>query len=170
MECPSHFIRTGGPADKRREDGHNGLQTVSGRRNSIGGGVRTEDEEVGADIPVTAEGAGRVRGIREGDGGGVAGIPSDDTARTGKVKLVELGRLSHGRRLVNVLAGLPDQGRAKELPCGGLPRKVWDTDSDADAFLQPTCPGHRDHLGRGKPPTPKVLTMRHTGPVAGTQR
>ena len=43
-------------------------------------------------------------------------------------------------------------------------------DSDADAFMQRVCPGHRDHLGGGKPPTPKVLTMRHAGPMAGTQR
>ena len=37
-------------------------------------------------------------------------------------------------------------------------------------FLQPACLGHRDHIGGGKPPTPKVLTMRHAGTVTGTQR
>ena len=67
-------------------------------------------------------------------------------------------------------AGLPDQGRTKELPCEGLPRKGWDTDSDADAFMQPAYPGHRNHFGGGKPPTPKLLTMQHAGTVEGTQQ
>ena len=83
---------------------------------------------------------------------------------------MELGSLSHGRRPTDISAGLPDQGRAEELPCGGMPSKVKDTDSDADTFVKPACPGHRDHLGGGKPPTPKVLTMRHSGTMAGTQR
>ena len=53
------------------------------------------------------------------------------------------------------------------MPSGGLPRKIWDTDGDEDAFLQPACLEYRDHLGGGKPPTLKVLTMQHAGPVAG---
>ena len=108
--------------------------------------------------------------MREGDGGRVSGIPPGDAARKGKGRTVELGSLSHGRRPTNISDGFPDQGRAKELPCGGIPRKGWDKESDADAFLQPACPGHRDHLGGGKPPTPKVLTMQHAGPVAGTKQ
>ena len=121
------------------------------------------------DIPGTAEGAGRVRVMREGDGGEIAGIPPDDTSQTGKGRAVELGSLGHRRRPANISPGLPDQGRAYELPCGGLPRKGWETDSDADAFLQPACPGNHDNLGGGKPPTPKVITMRLAGTVAGTQ-
>ena len=108
--------------------------------------------------------------MREGDGGRVSGIPPDDAARKGKGRTVELGSLSHRRRPTNILDGFPDQGRDEELPCGGLPRKDWDTDSDADAFMQPECPGHRDNLGGGKPTTPKVLTMRHAGTVAGTKQ
>ena len=109
-----------------------------------------------------------MRGTWEGDGGRVAGIPSDDAAQEGKGGTVELERLIHGgRRTKNISDRFPDQGRAEGLPSGGLPRKGWDTDSNEDAFLQPACPGHRDHLGGGKPPTPKVLTMRHAGPVAG---
>ena len=168
--CPSQFIRTGGPADKRWEDGQNDLQTVSGSRNPIGGSVQTEDYGGGDDITGTTEGAGRVWGMRGGDGGGVADIPPDDTLQTGKGRSVELGNLGHGRPPANVLAGLPDQGRAEELPCGRLTRKGWDADINAEAFLQPECLGHRDNLGGGKPPTPKVLAMRHAGPVAGTQR
>ena len=55
------------------------------------------------------------------------------------------------------------------MPSGGLHRKGWDTDGDEDAFLSPACPGHRDHLGRGTPPTPKVLTIRNAVPVAVPQ-
>ena len=111
-----------------------------------------------------------MRGMREGDGGRVAGIPPYDTARKGEGITVEMRSLSHGRRPTNISDGFPDQGRSEELTCGGLPRKGWDTDSGADEFLQPACPGHRDHLGGGKPPSPKVLMMQHAGPVAGTQQ
>ena len=129
-----------------------------------------EDDGGGTDIPGAAEGASRVQGMQEGDGGGIAGIPPNDTAWTGEGGTLELGCLSHGRRPTDISAGLPDQGRAAELPCRGMPRKGSDTDSDADAFMQPVYPVHRDHLGGGKPPTPKVLTMRNAGPTAGAQR
>ena len=80
---------------------------------------------------------------------------------------MELERLGHWRGDKNISDRLPDQGRAEGLPCGGLPRKGWDTDGDEDTFSQPACPGHCGHLGGGKPPTPKMLTMRHAGPTAG---
>ena len=145
------------------------MQTVPGGRQPIGGVVRKEDDGGGADVSGTTEGAGQVQGMREGGGGRVDGFPPDDAARKGEGGTVELGSLSHGRQTTNILDGFTNQGRAEELPCGGLPRKGEDTDGDEDAFLQPECPGHRDHLGGGKPPTPKVLTMRHAGPVAGPQ-
>ena len=110
-----------------------------------------------------------MRGMPEVDGGRVAGIPSDDVAWEGRGETVELGSLSHGRRPTHISDGFPNQGRAKQLPCGGLPRKCWDTDGNESAFLQPACLGHRGHLGGGKPPTPKVITMQHAGPVAGPQ-
>ena len=46
--------------------------------------------------------------------------------------------LGHGRQPTNVLAGLPDQGRAEELPCGGLPIR-WDA-SDPAAISFPHSP------------------------------
>ena len=143
------------------------MQTVPGGRQPIACGARKDDDGGGADISGTTEGAGRVRGMRERDGGRVAGIPSDDAAQEGEGGIVELERIIHGgRRTKNIPDRVPDEGRAKGWPGGGLPRKVWDTGGDDDAFLQPACPGHRDHLGGGKPPTPKVLTMQHAGPVA----
>ena len=60
------------------------MQTVSGGRKPIGGDVQTEDDGGGADLSRTTEGAGRVRGMREGDGGRVAGIPLDDAAQKGE--------------------------------------------------------------------------------------
>ena len=83
---------------------------------------------------------------------------------------MDLEQISHRRRRnTNLSDRFPDQGRYEGMPSGELPRKVWDTDGDEGAFLSPACPGHRDHLGGGKPPTPKVLTMRHAVPVADPQ-
>ena len=107
-----------------------------------------------------------MQGMREGDGGRATGIPSDEAARKGEGGTVELGSISHGRRAKNISDTFPDQGRAKEFPCGEMPRKGWETDGDEDAFLSPAYPGHRDHLGGGIPTTPKVIMMRHAGPMA----
>ena len=83
---------------------------------------------------------------------------------------MELERLSHGgRRTKNISDRVPDEGMAKGLPSGGLPRKGWYTDGDEGAFLAPACPVCRDHLGGVKPPTYKVLTMRHAGPMSVPQ-
>ena len=56
------------------------------------------------------------------------------------------------------------------MPSVGLPGKGQDADGDEGAVIVQTCPGRRDHLGGGKYPTPKVLTMRHAGPVAVPKR
>ena len=83
---------------------------------------------------------------------------------------MELDRSRHGRRgTTHPSDRVPDQGGDEGMISGGLPRKGRDTDGDEGAFLAPACPGHRDHLGGGKPPTSKVLTMRHAGPMAVTQ-
>ena len=74
---------------------------------------------------------------------------------------------SHGRRgNTNLLDRFPNQRRDEGVPSGGLPRKGRDTDGDEGSFMASACPGHHDHLGGGKPPTSKVLTMQHDGPVA----
>ena len=52
------------------------------------------------------------------------------------------------------------------MPSGGLPGEGRDADGDEGTFLAQTCTGHHDHLGGGKPPSSKVPTMRHAGPVA----
>ena len=76
-----------------------------------------------------------MRGMWEGDGGRVSGIPPYDAAQKVEGGTVELERLSHGRRTKNISDRFPDQGRAKGLPSGGLPRKGWDTDGNEDEFL-----------------------------------
>ena len=115
--------------------------------------------------------AGRVRGLREGDGGRVAGSPSDDTAWEGKGGQLELKQLSHGKRrgTTHLSDGVPYQGGVEGMPSGGLPGKGQYADGDEGAFLAPACPGRCDNLGGGKPPTSKVLTMQHAGPVAVPQ-
>ena len=142
------------------------MQTVPGSRQPTGGGVWKKDDGGGTNVSGKTEREGRVRGLREGDDGRVAGIPPDDAAQEGKGGKVELERLSHGRGAKNISDRLPDQWRSEGVSCGGLPRKGWDKDGDEDTFLQPACLEHCDHLGVGEPPTPKVLIMRHAGPVA----
>ena len=102
-----------------------------------------------------------MRGLREGDGGRVAGSPSDDTTWEGKEGKVELDRRSHRRRrgTTHLLDRVTGQGGDEGMPSGGLPGKDRDTDGDESAFLVPAFPGHHNHLGGGKPPTSKVLTM-----------
>ena len=51
-----------------------------------------------------------------------------------------------------------------------VPGKGRDADGDEGAFLAPACPGRRDHLGGGEPPSSKIPTMRHAGPQAITKR
>ena len=52
------------------------------------------------------------------------------------------------------------------MPSGGLPGKGRDADDNESTFPAQACTGRRDHLGGGKPPSSKVPTMRHAGPVA----
>ena len=70
-----------------------------------------------------------------GDGGRVAGIPPDDAAQEGERVTVDMECLGYGRQTKNISDRYPDQGRAKGLPSGGLPRKGWDTDGNEDEFL-----------------------------------
>ena len=149
------------------------MQTVPSGRQPVRGGLRTQDDGGGADILRETKRAGRVRGLLEGDGGRVAGSSSDGTAWEGKGVQVEMNRRSHGRRrrgTKHLSDRVPHQGGDDGMPSGGLPGKGQDADGDEGAFLVQTCPGRRDHLGGGKPPTPKVLTMRHAGPVAVPKR
>ena len=74
------------------------MQTVPSGRQPARGGVQTQDDGGGADIPQETKRAGQVRGLQEGGGGRVAGSSSDDSAWEGKGGQVELDRRSHGRR------------------------------------------------------------------------
>ena len=60
----------------------------------------------------------------------------------------------------------PTKGGGKGMPSEGLPGKVRDADGDEGTFMAQACTGRCDHLGGGKPPSSKVPTMRHAGPVA----
>ena len=60
----------------------------------------------------------------------------------------------------------PTKGGDEVLPSGGLPGKGRDANGDEGTCMAQTCTGRRDHLGGGKPPSSKMPTMRHAGPVA----
>ena len=155
--------------DQCQEDSQNVLPAVPGGWDTVDRRIQEEDDGGGADITRAAERTGTLWVIRERDGGGIVGIPQDDTARAGGRGEMELGSLVHRRRPADVQAGLPDQGRAAELPSRGLSRTGRYEDGNGDALLQPACPGCRDHLRGGKYPPPKVLTMRHAGPMEGAK-
>ena len=49
---------------------------------------------------------------------------------------MELERLIHGgRHTKNISDRVPNEGKAKGLPSGGMPRKGWYTDGDDDVFF-----------------------------------
>ena len=101
------------------------MQTTPIGRQPVGGGIRTQDDGGGADVSRKTKIAGRVRGLREGDGGRVAGSPSDDTAWEGKGRQVELDRRSHGRRGTTHLSDrVTDQGGTRECPVEGCPGRT----------------------------------------------
>ena len=143
---------------------------MPGGIDTVGGSIREEYDRGETNIPVTKERAGTVLGMREVDGGGIFGVPQNDTVCAGDSGAIDLGSLSHGRQTADVSVSLPDQGRSAEIPNGGLPRMGRDKDGDADALLQLACPGYCDHLGGGKPHPPKVITMRHYGAMEGIKR
>ena len=139
----------------------------SGRK-SVGGSVRTQNDGGGTDVSREEKRAGRVRGLQEGGGGRVAGHTPNGTAWESQGKNVELDRRNYRRRRMgggdNLLDRVP-QGGGEGVPSGGLPGKGRDANSDEGTFLAQTYKGRRDHLGGGKPPSSKVPTMRHAGPV-----
>ena len=114
-----------------------------------------------------------MRGLREEGGGRVAGHTLNDTAWESQSKKVELDRRRYGRRRrregADNLSDRVPQGGEEGVPSGGLPNKGRDADGDEGTFLAQTCMGRRDHLGGGKPPSSKVPTMQHAGPVAVTK-
>ena len=143
---------------------------MPGGRDPVRGGIWEKDDREGLHIPGTSEMKGPVRGLRERDGSGIIGITQGDAVWAGGRGAVEMGSFGHGRRAADVLDGLLDQGRAVELPSGGLPGPGRNKDGDTDEFFQPEFPVYCDHFGGGKPPPPTVPLMRHAGPLEGTKR
>ena len=61
------------------------------------------------------------------------------------------------------------QGGDEGVSSGRVPGKGRYTDGYEGAFMETACSGRRDHLGGGKPPSSKIPTMRHAGPVTVTK-
>ena len=142
-------------------------------RESVGGFVRTLNDGVGTYVSRAEKRAGRVQGLRKGDGGGVTGHTPHITAWENQGNTVDLDRRSDGRGRrrggANNTSDRVPQGGDEGVSSGRVPGKGRDTDGDEGAFLATTCLGRCDHLGGGKPPSSKMPTMRHDGPVAVTK-
>ena len=85
---------------------------------------------------------------------------------------MDLDRRSYGRGRRGVANNISDrfpQGGDEGVSSGQVPGKGRDMDGDEGAFLETACSGRCDHLGGGKPPSSKIPTMRHAGPVAVTK-
>ena len=111
--------------------------------------------------------------LGKGDGGGVTGHTLHVTAWENQGKKVDLDRRSYGRvrrrgGANNILDRFP-QGGDEGVSSGRVPGKGRDTDGDEGAFLATTCSGRHYHLGGGKPPSSKMPTMIHAGPVSVTK-
>ena len=111
-------------------------------------------------------------GLREGNGSRVTGHKLNGTAWENQGKNVELDQRSYRRRRRgggNNISDRVPQGGDGGVPSKGVPRKGRDMDGNEGAFQAPECPGRRDHLVRGKPPSSNIPTMRHAGLVAVTE-
>ena len=93
-----------------------------------GGGEQATDDGRGALLLGVTEDTGTFQGLRGGDGGCIFGASQDDTSWASGRGEMELGNLGHGGRSVDVLFGLPDQGRPVEMPGVGMSRTSGDED------------------------------------------
>ena len=77
--------------DKHREDGRNGLPSVSGSGHPVGGGIRSADDRTGVILPGAKVSASTVFGVWGGDGIGVSISPPTDTVQEGNGRETALG-------------------------------------------------------------------------------
>ena len=94
-------------------------------RESVGGGVRTQNDGGGTDVSGAEKRVGRVQGLRKGDGGGVTGHTPHVTACENQGNTVDLDRHSYsrGRRRgeANNILDIFPKGGTKECPVEGCP-------------------------------------------------
>ena len=88
---------------------------ISGR-DPVGGSVWATDYRRGTLLPGAAEGTGAVRVIRGGDGVWIDVRAHDDTTWASGRGEMELENLGHGGRTMDILHGLPGQGRPADMP------------------------------------------------------
>ena len=110
-----------------------------------------------------------MREVRGGDGGRICDGSKYDSAWGSGRDAAELENIGHGGRSAGLSDGISGQGRPADLPGGGMTGPSSDEDGDAGSLTIPACPGHHGHYGGGKPPSPTVNPMRHTGPPAVTE-
>ena len=122
---------------------------------SVGGGIWTPYYGRRTYVQGEEEIEDRMRGLRKGGGGGVAGLPPHDTAQksTGEGLDMEGHGYGGGRRgrATDITARVP-HGGGKGVSSGRVPGEVRDTDGNVSALLEEARAGHHYHLGGGKPP------------------
>ena len=91
FQHPGRDLLSSGSAEKCREDGRNGLPSLSGSNHPVGGGIRAVDDGHGAIIPGEAEIHSAVFGVWGGNGNGVINSPSTEAAWEGIGRWVALG-------------------------------------------------------------------------------
>ena len=81
----------GGSEEKLREEGWNGLPSVSGSGHPVGGRIKTEDDGHRIILPGETESESTVFRVQVGDAVGVSGSPPKDSAREGNMREKALG-------------------------------------------------------------------------------
>ena len=127
------------------------MPSLSGGRESVGGGIWETDSGGGPHLPGVTKGIGLVQIVRGGEGGGICGGTQDDSAWDSFRGATELENLGHGGIATDISHGISVQGRPADLPGRGMPGPSGDEDGDAGPFPIPACPVHRGHSRGGKP-------------------
>ena len=101
-----------------------------------------------------------MRGLRKGGGGGVAGLPPNETTREGTGKALDMerhgyGGLEEGGKPQTYRIDFPGGG-GKGVSSGRVSGESRDTYGYAGSLLEEARAEHSHHLGGGKSPPSKM--------------
>ena len=165
---PVKAVQQGGSKDQRREEIQNGLLPMPGVRNTLGGGARAKYDGSGAFLLGETVCTGTLYGVWGEYGARIYVSPSTGAAREGNGQEMALGNQGYYRGSRHLQDGFTNLWEKKELLYRGVLGTGDDADGYAGSFLSPSCPGHRHHIGEGKPPPPMVPLVQHAGALEST--